>query len=354
MKFSRSLVAGGLLLGALCPVVPAHSQPENPTPPTVDVQSLKVYEIALKHVAPHMMAYWLDPAHQPIPAELDLDLPQVVKPRAATPQTPPARANTPKMFALPVGVENVVAVDERKVLLIIGTEEGAKAISKTVAFLDQPLRSVEIETRIVAFSQDELKAAGLNFDYGAAPMIQETAAAQQKTLPTIGFLRGNFSKALEEHNKNASFAPIDSPRVTTTNNLPTSFTLGRTHLAPAKVSENLATIVPQSNTPLDLQSQLKFKLTPTINNDDTVTLLANIESKVQLTNRGTTDALALGKPAAIQTIMNVRDGETIALRGLSRDFISKFLTPDSANDVPGAKPDAEAELVVFFTAHIVR
>lgn len=342
---SRPFLLATLTAGALWNASPAYSQANQPIVPVGELQEQKAYAIPIKNIPAHLMAWWINPSDQPRPAEsgaLDFDKP--VQPRPAETTGRPRRTGA---FALPEGVKKIVADDENKTLLVFGTKEGVENLRKTVVFLDQPRRSVELEVRVLAATHNELRANGFDLSPLRSPHMPGTPIQPQPEPVPLGFYRGPFSTALTTAQQ-AGLNVFTAPAKTIINNMPGEIEISRSRPASEEMQNAAKTLSNLENAAMEVRSTLAFTLTPTINNDNTVTVLANIAGRTQLTRKDSTFML-FAKPDKYQVIANIKDGETIALGGITANLASEFATPEN-QQTARTKP---SELVVILTAHIV-
>ena len=321
------------LVGTLGGAVWAQAKDVKDAPPTPTLTQLKsqTYSIKIRNVKASLMAYWLDPTNHEVPIELGPAAPK------ETHNAPPNRS----VFQLPTGVTRIIAVDPQNALLVFGTPEGVAQLRSTIAFLDRPLQQVEIEAKFVQLNVSELRAFGLE-DLGRG-VITDFNNPQPNRI--AGFIRGNFDALLTASMASGKAKVITTPRVLAINNLTASLSQSSATPVEIGVRDATGTLRPLEDVnslegaPGFLVSELKFEVTPTINNDDTVTLLMNAGATRHLVTNGTATnaatAPASQKDSSLKTIVNVRDGETIALVGA----------------LPAQK---DTTVVLFVTARIVR
>ena len=311
-----------------------------PETPTLTKPESQTYSVPIRNVKASLMAYWLDPANHELPIELGPATPE---------QTHQARPNK-GVFQLPTGVTRIVAVDPQNTLLVFGTPEGVQQLRSTITFLDRPLRQVEVEAQFVQMKSSELKAFGL----GAKPEFNSPQLNRM-----AGFVRGNFSAHLADLVAAGKATSLSSPRVTAINNLTASISQNLTTPVEIGVRDATGTLRPLEDgnflegAPLLLSSDLKLDVTPTINNDDTITVLLETGTTRRLVTNGATTvsaankfpALGEQKDSSLKTIFNVRDGETIALSGMN-------FHPQPLPEALSAQ--TKLTTVLFVTARIVR
>ena len=313
------------LLAALLVVGPGRAFTQNApaTPVIVPMQTAEATwrAIPVRNVPASFLAYWLDPAHNQVPPALrnSFGFPNDTPPaNLAFPATPDAQLTKPQItgklasgFDLPGAIELVVAFEPQRLLLVKGGNDADfRRLQELTTFLDQPLRQVEIEAQFVEISPDDLESVSGVFATNRGDLNVET----KDSAIQIGFVRGNFQAKLDELIAAGKAKVITAPRVTAINNLEAELGLGEMSLPPS--FKGLPT------------EKVLMKVIPTINGDDTLTLLLN--------------APANANSGGIRAVVNVRDGDTIVLRG-----IGSLLTPNGVKKIP-------RETVAFVTARIVR
>ncbi len=271
---AATLLCAGWGLGRVAQAQSEVEPGQNSQARTAEMQrrGIKVYALRVKNVPPSIIAWWLDSAHQPEPALFR---------RADTPMTGVETGNT----ALPTGVERIVAIDPQNAILVFATEAGIKSIRETVEFLDQPLRQVEIEAQFVQISAEDARQLG----------IESPTPAPQAGLQ-INFLRANYAAILKKLAAQNKVKITPFPRVLAINN------------AQASLSNS---------------DEMRLLVTPTLNNDDSVTLSMSTASAPKMTMQSDKPtALPLRK--GIESIVNVRDGDTIVLSGSVSDIFPRL------------------------------
>lgn len=392
MKISNCVVGGALILSGLCPTRAVWAQGDEPEivaqapvaqapmaqAPAAQAGATeqKMYQLRLRNVRPSLMAFWLDPRNHEIPSDLG--------PATAFGDKAPAPALKKGVLVLPEGVDRIIAVDPQNVLLVFGTPEGVAKLQETVAFLDRPLRQVEIETQFVSVKAENLAAFGIDFTTargnntntaGMPPKVGSPGGVQ------VGFVRGNFQAALSQLQADNKIRVISAPRVTAINSFPASIESAISSPVVIGTQDEQGHFQPfygqteegQVTPPLMARTSLHLEVTPTINNDDTVTVALCIDRRLQLSSGGPTrEPTTLQTLNGLVTIANIRDGETIALAGFGPDFLMAF-SPQAGpkmlisgkrvptlGDIPlisqlfRSKTAAPDQLIVFITARIVR
>jgi len=271
------------------------------------------------------------------------------------------------VFQLPTGVDRVVAIDPQNALLVYGTDDGIRQLQDTIAFLDRPLRQVEIEAQFVTVSTSDSSAFGIDFsttqgDFSASSTGYAPVPSTTSPGLTVGFVRGNFQANLAALESSNRAKVIDAPRVTAINNLTAS--LQTSVSTPVTLSSTTTGIGGQVGTATNLvyiTTAIGLTVTPTINNDDTITVSMTPTFSSQTPSGSASGAPNISQDT-VQTIANVHDGDIIALGGLktksisigrsrmpllgSIPFIGKAFTSRNASDT-------ESELIIFLKATII-
>ena len=270
------------------------------------------------------------------------------------------------VFELPEGVERIVAIDPQNALLVQGTPEGIAALTQIIEFLDRPLRQVEIEAQFVEVALDATKNFGIDFSSNSGPFSVQAPGFAPGTSPgsfSLGFVRNNFQATLRALASSGRAKSVNAPRVTAINNLTAS--LQSFSSTPIVLASTTTGIGGQQSTAQQLfyfTTTIGLTVTPTINNDDTITVL--MQPTVSLQSPGSNSVGAPNSSGqSIITYANVKDGDTIALGGLRTKAINR-----SGNRIPvlsnipilgqffrsNRASDLERELIIFLTARIIR
>ncbi|HEX8552020.1 MAG TPA: hypothetical protein VF681_10760 [Abditibacteriaceae bacterium] len=300
--------------------------------------------IRVQNVSPSLVAWWLDPQHQPEPEVIKQS--RLSAERVGWPVAPTKQTN---VSTLPAGLDKLTSDDKRNVIEATGTPESLKALREQIALFDKPLRQVEIEAQIVDVATEDIKAFGIDFP--------------TEGNAKVGFVRNNFRATLNALQALDRTRTLAAPRVTTFNNLAASLVSQSATpvIAPAQA------MFPESK--YYIATRIGFAAIPTINNDDTVTIMLKpvLERGLLLSSVEKPDEVddASWMPFArtsVISVANVEDGRTIALTGFMQPqtralppapFTDGQLNPLPVAPILGAKLRSR-ELVVFVTARIIR
>ena len=270
------------------------------------------------------------------------------------------------LFSLPTGVESLVAIDPQNALLVVGTPEGIQQLEQIIGFLDRPLRQVEIEAQFVTVGTTDLAQFGIDFTSSNGPFRLNTTGRAPAASPgsiSVGFVRNNFRATLTALESRGRSKTVSAPRVTAINNLTATIESNtETPFLLTSVTSNLNGTNNDSQDLLTLTTTVGLTVTPTINNDDTITVVMSptVEATAPPTIAGIPGTTTSN---TIDTIANLKDGDTIALGGLrtKANSTTKTGVPILRN-IPllgklfesNNKSEIETELIIFVTARIIR
>lgn len=264
--------------------------------------------IRVQNVPPSLIAYQLDPVNNKWPAYINMPPLPGAKPRVEIPRKAPTEKRAKGPFDLP-GEMRLVASDEQNLIFIAGGDAAQIArLQELVSLLDQPLRQVEIEAQIVELLADEPKRFGLGTNAA-------TADAPRLNPPVVGvfqtsFVRGDFQKHLDELVAAGTAKVVSTGPLMLTNNMGRAVSLRSGPIDNTGANQYKPPVTPANGT------DTIITLTPTINGDDTITVLMNIAT------------LPLSaKSSGLETVVNLRDGDTIALMGLKSSAFPRLTNP---------------------------
>ena len=272
-------------------------------------------------------------------------------------------------FELPGDIQQIVSVDPQNVLLVAGgSDEDIRRLQELINVLDQPLRQVEIEAQFVELQSQDARTFGIDFSTARGNFDAATTGFAGNPAPgsiAVGFVRDNFVARLNALIANNRAKIINAPRVTAINNLTATLqSTERRSIILTSVSQNIGGQQAVGQNLLFVSTTTGLTVTPTINGDDTITVL--MQPQVSTQSPGVGDergALGTITQRSLETIANVRDGDTIALGGLKtisnqrQDFKVPLL-----GDIPligglfrsKTITENESELIIFLTARIIR
>ena len=251
MKVVMLLLSWSVLFASFAPQAKAQNEGEATTPIAI---------VPIKNVRAEVMAWWVTPRKdaKPVPKTFDKN--------DRTPYT-----GAFDLIDFP-GIESITANAAKNELWVQGTPEAVQKLRDIVGFLDRPVRSVEIKAWFVAV--DVAEVAGLGIESkpdGAIGTIVFNNEIRNKLKILIGTNRAEV---------------IQTAQITTLNNSTSS------------ASWNSYAMLP----PTDLH------ITPTIQNDDTVTMFLSprINAPSPFPDK---------RPGVfISTVANVKQGDVILVQ----------------------------------------
>ena len=271
-------------------------------------------------------------------------------------------------LTLPEGVEEVVAVDPQNVLLVAlneeNGEEGLRRLLDIINILDRPLRQVEIEAQFVQVTSGKVSNFGIDFTTSQGNFSANNSGFATDGNISVGFVRGNFQATLAAELSANRAKIVSAPRVTAINNLTASIVSQTSR--PVVLTNTAVGIGGQVGVEQDLifiDTQVSLTVTPTINNDDTVTVLMQPQFESQGVGTAATLGVGVVSSNQVDTVANVRDGDTIALGGLrvknSQVSGSKIPLLSEIPLIGGLFRSRNAsavddDLIIFLTARIIR
>ena len=184
--------SGALFLGAAFAIPGiSHAQPVSNEMPVVNSMAPVVNrvdvgpdsqtaQIKVRNVSSQLLAYWLDPMHQPKPIIQspfsDENADDWSFGRDKMPRQP-GNANGPLDLKLPPGVEIMGSLDPQNRLQVKGSKAGIDALQKLVTELDVPITQIEVDAQIWDMSPARL---------ASLPLVFRDAASDEEKLPILG------------------------------------------------------------------------------------------------------------------------------------------------------------------------
>ena len=246
----------------------------------------------------------------------------------------------------------LAASDEQNLIFVAGgNAQQIARLQELVDILDQPLRLVEIEAQIVELPVENLKDFGLASDAATAGKFQ------------MSFVRDNFQNRLDEMVEAGTAKVVSTKPQIIISNMGQAISLRTGPIDNTGANQNKRPVAPTEGT------DTIITLTPTINGDDTITVLMNVATLPKTDEK-----------SGLMNIVNLRNGQTGALAGLKASALPRLTTPKvpilgeipmigatppqnvpMLGDIPligrlfcSKKPEDERTVLMFLTARIVR
>lgn len=289
-------VAAVCVLGGMSP--PASAQiTASPQP-----QWRQVY---VHYVRPDMIAYWIDPAHQPVPPEYQNHQMYPIPFPENTSQYIPQIKAAGNSFS-----GQVVAIDAQNGLSILSSQEDFDRDKKIIELLDQPLQQVDVEAR---------------FLYGDSPILNTIlpksldwhSATENNAAYKMAVVSDDADSLVQRLRATGKIQEINSPRVTTLDNLPANLW----SITTIPINVELKTDYPGQILPIQsidgeqigLGVTNMVRVIPVINSDGSVTMsVALVYEAMLVDNRDWLSAKAHHQPIQI----NNKEHDGVLIKGL--------------------------------------
>lgn len=200
------------------------------------VQQPSLEPIKVRNMRSGLMAWMLDPAHNPEPIEV-----LTARQTDGKALRPTDVFDLPADFKLPAGIVSVTSIDAQNTLAVAGTPEGVKQMRTLVEERDRAIPQIEIEAKFVSVDPAEFEQLGIaGFMNGQPPAEGELQTAE---LPV------DFHQRFDSLVAQGKAQITNRPRVTTMYRLAAG--LGSRQLVPAQL-----TVDKRNSVLTDLQQQL--------------------------------------------------------------------------------------------------
>ena len=267
----------------------------------------------LKNVSPSLMAYWIDPKHNPLPGPSERGFNPYMDFKPQWPDATVDDEKTQPELPIPASVGRAIAVNQHDVLSVEVGNDDVESLRELINALDQPLRSIEIEAQFVEMDKADLKKFAFY-----------SALGNDNPSTKIGFMRNQFTSTLNELIANNTVALIAATRVTAVDNVVAQFGIS----AMSEISSDFDAAQRSFEPPTN---KIWLNIRPTINPDNSLTLRyrsfrQNFPNAAEKSGQG--------------QIGGLKDGSTFFI-------INPLLNRKS-------QTNSERELVVFITPRITR
>ena len=268
-------------------------------------------------------------------------------------------------LSVPDGVESITSYDPQNYLILYGTSEGIAQLKEIIALLDLPIKQVTIEAQFVEILTGLDKRLGITWNFTHGPFDVRNDATGTGGSISVKWSRGDFQAQLQTLFSENKAKSINSPRVTTMNNNPA--TLAVSTQFPFFIQEpvfdqfgnpSLATF------PIFIPVTTFLTVIPTINADGTVTvfMIPNVADITGFATGPNGEQVPIVVNRFVQTVLNVKDGETIVMGGLVRKSTTRNVNRvPLLSDLPvvgklfksNIKVISDSEVLIFLTPRII-
>ncbi len=274
-----------------------------------------------------------------------------------------AAGGSGSMF-VPDGIEDVRAFDIDNSLLIKGDEDAIQKFKEILRLLDVAPAQVEIKAEFIQVSTSEAKKMGIDWSLQRLNESFQTQFTPTGNV-TYGLAVGNLTAQLKAELTNSVGRLINSPIISTTNNMDAYISIGKEIPYWTSASTTTNGVTSQTYTVDFITIDTSLEVTPRVNGDGSITMYLIPSVNGQGTDYKGPDGTLIPEQNTqeLETERRVQNGETIVVGGLitkkensgyqrvpllaDLPFIgSLFRTEDSSNQ--------ETELLIFITPTIIR
>jgi MSHA biogenesis protein MshL len=251
-------------------------------------------------------------------------------------------ADAPDLFAdLLEGVRTLLSEEGRvnldRTAAVLQVSDRASRLDLVEQYLDTVMlratRQVQIEAKIVEVELRDEFSAGINWRsvFGSlanSGTVSQTLAPATTGGFTLALNVGDFSALLNAFATQGKVNVLSSPRVTAMNNEPAIMRIGTQDVffvTTTQVNPDTGQILQSSVTPQSLTEGVVLSVTPQISADGMVHMSIN-PSVTERTGQATSrlgDTVPIVSVRETDTLVRVRQGETIVIAGLMQDRTSQ-------------------------------
>jgi hypothetical protein len=284
------------------------------------------HSIPIQNIRPDILAYWIDPAHHTKPVEYqqaDNYMRQSLSPKqmVAPAKTTSDESSSTNVLESPRGVSSIFADDANNVLWVRATEDGFDQLKQIVEFLDQPIRKIDFDIKLIQLNS--VDAASLQGDLRLKLPIEPDA--QHGNLIVNQNLKSTLAKLI----KTGDAKVIKSSQLVLQNNLTDRYTTST--FTPVTVdikqADNGNQIATTQDNPLFMERRFSLVLTPTINNDNTITIFnsASIHAELTYQQSPANDDLlrvqSLDNQNGMTTVCTLKNGDSMIFTGYNSTML---------------------------------
>jgi MSHA biogenesis protein MshL len=247
--------------------------------------------------------------------------------------------DAPDLFGeLVDGVETLLAGDEgatvmlnrtAAVLQVTARQSRLERVEQYLeAVLSRALRQIQVEARVIEVTLNEDFSAGVNWEMVLnnvtnAVRVSQTAAPATSGGFTFGLQIGDFTALLNAFATQGNVRVLSSPRVTMMNNEPAVMRIGqqRVFFTTTQQTNETGQLLQTSATPQTITEGVVLSVTAQISADNIINMSLN-PSVTEFAGTATSrfgDVVPVLNVREADTLVRVREGETIVFAGLMQD-----------------------------------
>jgi len=268
---------------------------------------------------------------------------------------------------LPAGTQDLTYNPANNTLIFRGTSQAYQELLNILAQIDQAPKQVTVKVEFITTTQNLDKSLGIDWNYERAGIFAGVAPGRFASSADPVFLNyatGNISTRLRTLLTNGFGRVVTAPVVRTFNNQLATVSAGTSTWVFVTNQTITNGIVSTSVSPQAINITSTLQVRPRINGDNTITmtLAPNISSITGFRTSPDGNQFPEFTFQSIQVAVRVKDGETIALGGLTtkQDTVQQSRIP-LLSDLPiigqlfrrKQTNQGSSELIIFVTPKIV-
>lgn len=243
-------------------------------------------------------------------------------------------------------------------LIVIGSEDDLQTVQEIIRKIDTPPRQVMFEAQIIEISLVDLKNSGI--DWGPSTMLPEAVNMLEGNAFRVQLGKSqygvNLKAAFNHLLQNKKGRLLANPRIAALDGCTAQIMIGDKLAVESRQKNGTETYITVNY----IDVGIKLEVTPTVHEDGTITT----RIKPEVSNK--TDETTSGNPnirsRQAETMLRVKDGETIVLGGLIQRAESKdMLKFPILGDIPligqlfrsTNKEKRETELIILITPKLL-
>ncbi|MCG9895722.1 MAG: hypothetical protein MH204_09625 [Fimbriimonadaceae bacterium] len=268
---------------------------------------------------------------------------------------------------VPEGIDNITFDPVDNSLVVQGTADAIQQLRALVEMFDRKPRQVHIDVKYITTSNSVDRSLGIDWLYQRGGVFfgnRPGSFARNSDSVFFNYATGNITSRLRTLMNDGWGRVVNNPSVRTMNNQPAVFTASTTTTIFVNQTQNGAGGIITTSVPQQITITSGIAVRPRIQSDNTVTLgISAVQSELGQLRRGPDGSEVPDQLVqAINVAVNIPDGETVALGGLTRkqDNYSRSRIP-LLSDLPiigrlfqgRNEQQSTQDLTIFVTANIL-